>query len=759
MYTQKVNFNKWHKFLALILFSVCVSTAQEKTLKDFFLPMEPQASLVKFGDTWGDEPLMPRDTANGLEDASMKNWCYWDGSIVKDDAGKYHMYASRWDQKNHHSTGWRVNSKAMHAIADKPIGPYKDLGMTWPYWWEGRAHNTIGLKMHDGRYAMITSEITRGEVFVSENPYGPFKFHGEFTTDLNGYRQGLTRYNNPPHRMANVMIIRRPDDRYMMMARWCAPLISDNGILGPYKIMGEAVWRGLPGVPQKYMEDPTIWYSDGLYHVVVNYYEKSDETYHLTSEDGIHNWKNRGMAFQHDAGIFRYTNGDVDEWYTVQRPTVYVEDGGISHFNFSVIDVFKGVDGGNDNHGSKVIVVPFDGAGFGKHMKAILDEEHAKADATPAPAEWKSIDIGSPKIKGNTGYSEEFNTIRVKASGNSFNKKKDACRFVYKKMSGDVVASTLIMSHDVTSGTIKAGLMFRQNLKPNSKSLYATIEKNKGFSLDSRAGKIAKTIVSKKIVAPYWVRMVKQGDKISTYLSQTNMFNWEKIDETSVDFDGAFYVGAVASSLNDNSLSLARFKDLDVHTLGQPKTDIIYTHNLPDSIPQSQKVKVKIEYECAQERRITLGMHNTTTWKPYNSVDKFVKGYGVVELEYIPNKQLTTDDAYRFNLTLLPKDKDWESKIQSTLKEVELDRPFVKANAINISDSIIKLKVGETYELSAEVLPENTWHKKIFWSTKNNEVAEVDQVLGKVYAIKKGETIIEVKNSDGIKSICKVIIQ
>ncbi|NMH86815.1 Ig-like domain-containing protein [Flavivirga algicola] len=738
---------------------MCGLIAQEKTLKDFFLPMEPQSALVKFGDTWGDASLMPRDTANGLEDASMKYWCYWDGSIVKDDEGKYHMYASRWDQKNHHSDGWRKNSKAMHAVANKAMGPYKDLGMTWSYWWEGRAHNTIGLKMHDGRYAMVTSEITNGEVFVSDSPYGPFEFYGELTTDLNGYRRGLTRYNKPPHRMANVMIIRRPDNRYMIMARWCAPLISDHGILGPYKVMGEAVWRDLPGVPQKYMEDPTIWYSDGLYHVVVNHYMQSDETYHLTSEDGIHNWKNRGIAFEHDSRIFRYTNGDVDEWFTVQRPTVYVEDNKISHFNFSVIDVHKGKDGGNDNHGSKVIVVPFDSDGFEKYIKGVVAEEHAAADATPAPSGWTSVDIGNSKIIGNTGYSKEFNTLRIKASGNAFNNKSDAFRYVYKKMSGDVMASTLVMSQDITSEVIKAGLMFRQSLKPKSKFLSACIEKNKGFSLERRTGKTAKEIVSKKLVAPYWLRMVKKENRVTTYISQTNKFNWEKIDETIIDLDEAFYVGVAASSLNMENLNLARFKDVDVHELGQPKTDHIYAHNLPDSIPQSQKVKVRIEYECAEERKLSLGMQNTTTWNGYNSVNKLVKGYGFIEFDYEPDRALTTNDAYRFNLSLIPKDKDWKSAIQSTLKEAELERPYISVKNIKLSDTVVTLNVGEIYQLSAEIHPEKAWSKKLFWSTENNKIAEVDQVLGKVYALKKGKTTIQVKNSEGIQSKCKIIIQ
>ena len=47
----------------------------------------------------------------------------------------------------------------------------------------------------------------------------------------------------------------------------------------------------------------------------------------------------------------------MERWYTVQRPTVYVENGKVKAFNFSVIDVHKGKDRGNDNHGSKIMVI------------------------------------------------------------------------------------------------------------------------------------------------------------------------------------------------------------------------------------------------------------------------------------------------------------------------------------------------------------------------------------------------------------------
>ncbi|MDZ8120234.1 hypothetical protein [Pontiella agarivorans] len=57
--------------------------------------MEPQGKLIEEG-IWGDPNVLPRDIENGLEDATLENWCYWDGRIVKDDEGKLHIYGSRW---------------------------------------------------------------------------------------------------------------------------------------------------------------------------------------------------------------------------------------------------------------------------------------------------------------------------------------------------------------------------------------------------------------------------------------------------------------------------------------------------------------------------------------------------------------------------------------------------------------------------------------------------------------------------------------
>lgn len=371
-------------FINFLFFVFVVNVnAQQKSLVNFFLPMEPQMPLVSEG-IWGTENVLPRDTANGLEDATLKNWCYWDGKIVKGNDDKFYIHASRWSQALPHAKGWKEDSKGVLAVSDNIMGPYEDKGLLWPDWKGGKASNSMGLKMHDGRFAVVTSEITQGEVFVSDNAAGPFKLLGEIKVDLNGYdpelafyqpdNEGAAKSGHVGH-MSNVRIILRHDGRYMIVPRSACIMISDNGILGPYKIVYDRVYKNYPELPQTKNEDPTVWYSGGRYHIVYNHWP-SKTSYHFTSEDGITDWKYRGIAFEKgESKIFKYTDGTVNQWEFVERPTAYVENGHVTHFIFSVLDVHKGKDLANDNHGSKIVVVPFDGKAFDKYINKIVRKE------------------------------------------------------------------------------------------------------------------------------------------------------------------------------------------------------------------------------------------------------------------------------------------------------------------------------------------------------------------------------------------------
>ena len=337
--------------------------AADKTLIDYFLPTPIRGHLA--ADAWGAPNVLPRDPRNGLEDVTIKQWCYWDGQIVKGPDGKYHMFASRWDQSRGHS-GWG-GSAAVHAVSDNPVGPYTDKGLAWPDNQSGKGHNVTALVLPDGRYAVVVSETRPGDVFVSKSLDGPWEQLGSIQVDPTGVEGREAR-------MSNVSLLLRPDGKFEIVARSGAIMISTDGILGPYKLQGHSIYPALPGLPQKNLEDPVIWFSGGLYHIVVNCWSER-KAFHLTSSDGIANWTNRGLAYDPATNFVRYTDGTVNHWDKIERPGVLLLNGHVAYFTFAVLDVPKDQEKGNDIHGSKVIVVPFDGAALDRDLEKMLKAE------------------------------------------------------------------------------------------------------------------------------------------------------------------------------------------------------------------------------------------------------------------------------------------------------------------------------------------------------------------------------------------------
>jgi hypothetical protein len=354
------------RVFAIASAAAAIGSCAEKTLIDYFLPMPIQGRLTK--DAWGADNVLPRDPDNGLEDTTVSQWYYWDGQIIKGPDGKYHMFASRWDQARGHN-GW-FGSLAVHAVSSNAIGPYKDAGPAWPDNQGGKGHNVTALVLPDKRYAVVVSETRPGDVFVSKSLDGPWEQLGSIKIDANGF-------NPRDGRMSNVSVMLRPDGRFEIVPRSGAILISSDGILGPYKIQGTSIYAGMPGLPTHNLEDPVVWYSGGIYHIVVNCWSER-KAFHLTSSDGIANWTNRGLAYDPTTDFVRYKDGTVNHWEKMERPGVFLENGHVAYFTFAVLDVPKEQEKGGDNHGSKVLVVPFDGVAFDRDMQTLVKAEARK---------------------------------------------------------------------------------------------------------------------------------------------------------------------------------------------------------------------------------------------------------------------------------------------------------------------------------------------------------------------------------------------
>jgi hypothetical protein len=350
--------------LALLAGVVASSPAQEaktaRTFIDYFAPMPITSTLST--NVWGVPAVGPRDTQNGLEDVTMQQWDYWDGQILKGPDGRFHLFASRWQQARGHN-GW-FESKAVHAVSDHLTGPYEDKGLCWPDDQGGKGHNVTALKLPDGRYAIVISETRPGTVYVSASLDGPWQKLGLIHVAQNEFAK--------LGRMSNTSIMVRPDGGFEIIPRSGAILISTNGVLGPYVVQGPSIYPGLPGLPQHALgnlEDPVIWFSGGLYHVTVNNWSDR-KAYHLTSKDGIHDWTYRGLAYTPSQNFVRYTDGTTNHWAKLERPGIYLEDGHVAAVTLAVIDVEKDQENGNDGHGSKVIVLPFDGKAMDRDLEA-----------------------------------------------------------------------------------------------------------------------------------------------------------------------------------------------------------------------------------------------------------------------------------------------------------------------------------------------------------------------------------------------------
>lgn len=126
----------------------------------------------------------------------------------------------------------------------------------------------------------------------------------------------------------------RPNSEFVVLARSGAIWLSKNGILGPYTVQGPSVYPQVAGLPLRNLEDPVVWYSGGLYHIVVNGWSDR-KAYHITSVDGIKDWKFRGLAYDPTKDFVRYTDGTVDHWHKIERAGVLLQDGHVTHFTFA----------------------------------------------------------------------------------------------------------------------------------------------------------------------------------------------------------------------------------------------------------------------------------------------------------------------------------------------------------------------------------------------------------------------------------------
>jgi hypothetical protein len=346
-----------------------VARAQPKPFMDYIKPAPIVCSPLSSA-TWGVAGVLPRDTCNGIESARgaavPPEFYYWDGQIIRARDGKYHMFLSTWSGTAGFNPGWR-DSDAYHVIsAQGVLGPYQRQGFVYDNNGSHRGHNVTAVELPDGSYAVVVGETVPLTIYRSSSLDGPW------TACSPSSQVGAS----------NVSLVPRHDGRFQIVERNGTIAIADT-LCGTYvkqrpttsytQAGTDSVYpmrTSIPGVPNPvftWQEDPHIWRSGGVYHVI--YSGSGDRVgWHVYSADGITNWRDNGYGWspREYQRIFGYEGSTTKtQWYKMERPGVVLQDGHPTHITWAVSDVDKdNMIPGNSNHGSKVIVVPFDGVAF-----------------------------------------------------------------------------------------------------------------------------------------------------------------------------------------------------------------------------------------------------------------------------------------------------------------------------------------------------------------------------------------------------------
>ena len=171
---------------------------------------------------------------------------------------------------------------------------------------------------------------------------------------------------------------------------------------------------------------------------------------------------------------------------------------------------------------------------------------------------WENMDIGPVGLAGGVGVDGDLYTIQ--ASGTDIWGPSDEFHYMYVPMRGDGELKARVVSIEQTDAWAKGGLMIRETLDADSVFAMMIITPGNAaafqwrpvspggcFSLDAYG-----------ISAPYWLKIVREGNTISGYYSADGI-GWTPHGSGNFTMASDVYIGLCLTSHNNSVLCTAQF--------------------------------------------------------------------------------------------------------------------------------------------------------------------------------------------------------
>jgi len=194
------------------------------------------------------------------------------------------------------------------------------------------------------------------------------------------------------------------------------------------------------------------------------------------------------------------------------------------------------------------------------------------------PPPWNSQDIGAV---GMTGYARiEGQRCRIKAAGKADARSKDQFHFLYQALERDGEIRARVVDVELTHHLAKAGVLIRDNLKPTAPHAFLYLKAGSGLEFEHRPQSESTVDWAGNEAAPFWLRLVKDGDWVRASKSADGI-NWVEVGSAHIKMRGKIYLGLGVSSWNNSRLTTSVFDNVSIIPAGTNSFSLTQTNELP----------------------------------------------------------------------------------------------------------------------------------------------------------------------------------
>jgi regulation of enolase protein 1 (concanavalin A-like superfamily) len=183
--------------------------------------------------------------------------------------------------------------------------------------------------------------------------------------------------------------------------------------------------------------------------------------------------------------------------------------------------------------------------------------------ATALPAPWSAADIGAVNGTGTTDYTS--GTLKVISSGADIWGTADTFRYTYQPLTGDGSITAKVNSAENTGGWAKLGVMVRESLAANSKHAMVVVTPSNGVAMQYRSstGGSSSHVAGPALAAPYWVRMTRVGNVLTSFSSADGV-TWTQVGAVTISMASTVYIGLSANANTTSLLNTSTFTNVTV---------------------------------------------------------------------------------------------------------------------------------------------------------------------------------------------------